>query len=85
MEKSIQTDIERLDDNFVVVKTTTTEKYSNQEFYTFWGKLKSRLSQTNLMISSGEDQLSELKHKKDLEEEYISKFDHMAKDCEVRI
>ena len=84
MERKTEVLAVRLDDDFVEIKTITTEKVSNVEFCRFWANLTMQKENTRLSLQQGEHGLEMLRKKLEIEICQIKEFEHLNQDCTAR-
>ena len=85
MERETGIAVRRLDDDIIEINTLIKEKYTNQEFYDFWAKLKMRESGIKQQIMQASMNIDEMKKHLDLTTQQIIDYEKHAKECEARI
>ena len=85
MERQIVTEATRVNDNFVEVITTISERMSNKEFYQYWANLTMKRESIKLDIKQFEERIENMKRQLDIQIEQIKKFEWEAKECEARM
>jgi len=75
----------RIDDNTIELKTTITQRLTNQEFYDLWANMGMAISQNEKKIKQNEQQIEQSKLQIEINTKQKEDLTKLAKDCEVRI